>query len=268
MMRGRTFLLLLFVLVACTRMETDPSVCSQTTLILGFAESFPTRAGNPDEMLVEDYNLFIFNSFGDLEEKAFVRGAPVYRTRLLRDASYTILVAANMGYELPIRSLEEARAFRFYLAYPDEYSHGMPMVALLEDVVPAAEQMLPLERLMARIDVSLDRSALEEDAVFKVVGLTVGHCPSSATLFPGSEAEEVFAGGFSKRNGEVDAVNRGGAVSLYTLENCAGGTYVDVAAEFHSAEYHTDPGERIHYRLPLPPLLRNTIYPVVLRINE
>lgn len=261
---------LLFILVACARVEPDTNVSLLTTLILQAGESLPvTRAGNPDETQVTDYNLFVFNSFGDLEEKAFVRGELEYSLRLLKDEHYTVLAVANMGYALPITSLEEARTFRAHLAYPDEYSRGIPMVALLEDVLPRERMHLPLERLMARIDLSVDRSALPPDVLVKVVEVRVGNCPSSARLFPGSVAVDTFYAGFTKRYGEVEEVNRpGGLVSLYVLENCAPGTYLDIEAEYHSPDYHTDPGERVSYRVELERLRRNTVYPVVVRLYE
>lgn len=270
-MMNRYSFFLLLVLVACTRREPDTNVFTFSTLILQAGECLPeTRAANPDEAWVSDYNLFVFNPFGDLEEKAFVRGSGEYPVRLLKDVAYTVVAVANMGYALPISSLEEARAFRAHLAYPDEYSHGMPMVAILENVLPSARMILPLERLMARIDVRMDRSALPADVFVKVVEVSIGHCPSSATLFPGSEALDTFYEGFTKRYGEVEDLNRpgGGAVSLYVLENCAPGTFVDIEAEYHSDTYHTEPGERVKYRVEMERLERNTIYPVVVRLYE
>lgn len=263
---------LLFVLAGCTRGVPDSS-CSviKTSLILEAGESLPpTRASNPDETLVTDWNVFVFNAYGGLEEKAFVtRGEREYTLTLFRDVPYTILAAANMGYPLPIGSLEEARAFRYHLSYPDEYSRGLPMVAWLEDVLPTERMELALRRLMARIDFSVDRKELPADVLVKVVELSVRGCPSSARLYPGSEAEDTFREGFLKRYGEVEEANRtGGVVSLYVLENCAPGTSVVVKTESHSPEGHTDLGKTVSYEIPLDELVRNTVYPVVLRVKE
>ena len=270
MMNRKTLSFLVFVLVACTRVEPDTNVSLQTALILGTGTCLPlTRAANPDETLVSDYNIFIFNDFGGLEEKAFVRGGTVYHTRLLKEVPYTVLAVANMGYALPIASWEDASSFRCHLAYPDEYSRGMPMAALLRRVRPSARIDVPLERLMARIDLSVDRSGLSPETFVKVVEARIGHCPSSASLFPGSEALDTFYEGFTKRYGEVEDLNRpGGTVSLYVLENCAPGTFVDLEAEYHSGSVHTDPGERVTYRIELERLERNTVYPVVVRLYE
>lgn len=262
---------ILSVLAGCMREVPDTNVPIETTLILGLGESLPpTRATDPDDLLITDWNVFVFNSFGNLEESVFLtRGEKQYTLSLLKDVPYTVMVAANMGYPLPIGSMDQARAFRYHMSYPDEYSHGLPMVAWLEDVTPKERIEVPLERLMARIDLSIDRRGLPADVLFKVVEVSVRGCPSSATLYPGSEAVDTFREGFTKRYFEVEDVNRtGGTVSLYVLENCSSGTSLRVEAEYHSDDYHTDPGERIPFDIPLGELVRNTVYPVVLKVNQ
>ena len=265
----RALMFVLFVLIACTRQESELPVYAITSFIPKTDGSFPTRASNPDELRISDYNLFIFNAFGDLEENVFLKGAAAYNTRLLRNVPYTIIAVANMGYRLPIQSLEEARSFRYHMAYPDEYSRGMPMAAVLENVIPGERMEVPLERLMARIDLSMDRSALNPDILVKVTDVSIGNCPSSVTLFPGSQALNYFTKGFTHSNAQADALNQaGGILSLYMLENCTGNSYIDIKAEYHSDTYHTQPGERITYSIPLEEIRRNTIYPITISIKK
>ena len=107
----------LLVPVGCTRTETPTiSVCFSL-----FTSGSPrTRANDPDEDRIADYNLFIFNAYGLLEEKVYVssrqmqteNGVVVHHTRLMQNVPYTILAAANLGYELPCRTLAEAKAYR------------------------------------------------------------------------------------------------------------------------------------------------------------
>ena len=86
----KILLLLLVVLGACTR-EQEPLV--SLALILNPQGSFATRAGDPDDTRISDYNLYIFNAFGVLEERVFVpyrslklvNGKVQYSTPLLRD---------------------------------------------------------------------------------------------------------------------------------------------------------------------------------------
>jgi len=267
---------LLVVLVACTRKEAH---LSETILILSLADDIPTRAAIPDETRISDCNILVFNSFGDLEEKVFVPYRAMkpdlqYKIPLLRNASYTLLCALNLGYELPFMNLEEARSYRFHLAYPDAYSQGLPMVALQEDYVPGDTLRMRARRLMARVDLQLDHSALPRDVFVKVTDVEVKNCPSSATLFPGSCAKETFYQGFTHRNTEVQPLNRPGAdglsetLALYILETVTEGSWLEIRAEYHSPDFHTDPGERVSYRLDLPPLERNAVYPVVASLQQ
>jgi hypothetical protein len=197
-----------------------------------------------------------------------------YEVRLLRDVPYTLLVALNLGYALPQMTLDEARTYRYHMAYPDEYSRGLPMVALREAVTPGDSIHLRAQRLMARVDLQLDRRQLSDDIFLKVTDVEVGGSASSVQLFPGSVAEDVFRQGFTHRNEEVQSLNRFDAaglsetVSLYVLENLAEGSYVEIKAEYHSDDQHTEAGERVTYRFDLPPLRRNGVYPVVAAFKQ
>ena len=287
---------LLFVLGACTREYEQPVV--SLALILNPQGFCATRAGDPDDTRISDYNLYIFNAFGVLEERVYVPyrslklvdGKVRYNTTLLRDVPYTILAAANLGYELPFRTLEEAREYRYHLAYPDEFTQGIPMVAFAEEVTLGDDGLLevPLERLMARIELSIDRSRLQADVQFKVTDVRVGACPSSVQLVGPSKVsgpQETFNLGYGKSGSQVSALNEGSgaglsrSVNVYLLENCQGdllhnvltdsgkvfadGTYqeicsyIELKAEYHSTARHTRAGDRLIYRFYLGESLNN-----------
>lgn len=300
----QTILLFLLVLAACTR-EQGPA--SPIAIILDPQGSFATRAGDPDDTRITDYNLYIFNAFGVLEERVFVParslrlvdGKVQYRTTLLRDVPYTLVAAANLGYELPFHTLEEAREYRYHMAYPDEYSQGLPMVAFREGMTPGDDGVLevPLERLMARIELKIDRSRLLSNIEFKVTDVKIGACPSSVQLAGPSRIsgkQESFSRGYAKTGMEVSALNEGSgdgmsrSIYVYLLENCQGdllenvqtdsgkvftdGTYQDICsyieikAEYHSPSHHTGVGDRLVYRFYLGEnrnnfdVVRNTWY--------
>ena len=67
MARGVRWLIILLV-AACTRVE-EPSREVSITLL---APEPHTRSGDPEESLVTDCNLFIYNQFGLLEKKVYV----------------------------------------------------------------------------------------------------------------------------------------------------------------------------------------------------
>ena len=301
-------LLLLLTLSACTQ-EERPA----TRLDIRLQPPVPsTRALLPDETLISDYNLYIFNAQGFLEESVYVParslqtdgGVVHYRTELLREGPYTLLAAANLGYRLPFRNLDEALQYRYYMAYPDEYSRGIPMSAWQEGVSAGEEGIitLRLQRLMARIDLCIDRSALDPEIRFKVREVCVGGCPSSVLLFATSRAEnsdQIFTNGFMHSGNEVNELNRelapgrSGSISLYLLENCQGTllhdvqsdrdkvlndryysqvcAYLEIRAEYASPQWQTRPDERLIYRFYLGEDLdnfdveRNCLYRITLR---
>ena len=281
--------LLLIVPVACTQ---EPSPYVPLRVILTASALNPTRAGDPDDVKLTDYNLYIFNAFGELEERVYVparslrlvSGRVEYRTTLLKDVPYTILAAANLGYELPFRSLEEAREFRYHLAYPDEFTQGIPMVAFVREITVGEDGVLevPLERLMARVELSIDRSKLHSDIRFKVTEVRVGACPSSARIIGPSRVsgkQETFNIGYGKTGNQVSALNQSAdgnlsrSVSVYLLENCQGDlldnvltdsgkvfadgryeeicSYIELKAEYHSPQRNTRVGESLIYRFYL-----------------
>ena len=254
----------LLLLAACTRMPAPESLCP-TTIV--FSDGMPaTRASDPDPDRISDLNLLIFNHGGYLEEKIYLAGRnlphldgkPCHRTRLLKGVPYTFLAAANLGYELPIRTLEEARAYRYHMAYPDEFSSGIPMAALAElQAVEEHPLEIPLERLMAKVELSVDRTSLDEDVQMIARQVKVGNCPSSVQLFGTSAAQAFFANGYLKDWSQVTPLNQNGSVAVYLLENIQGErpvpsrsecSYMEIKWEYYSDAYHTRPGEYLVYR--------------------
>lgn len=300
----------LLILASCTREPSFPFRAVSISLVISAQQA--TRAIEPDQERITDYNLLIFNSWGILEEKVFVSGREIvteggtvtHNTRLLQDVPYTILAAANLGYALPCHTLQQALDYRYYLAYPDEFTPGMPMAALVEGMIPGAGGIveIPLKRLMARIDLSIDRRALDPEVEFTVNEVTVGGCPSSVQLFGQSKvqsADQVFLKGYDLDGTQVSPLNSdvsfglSKTVSVFLLENLQGDllehvttdsgkvftdsrygqvcSYIEIKASYHSPSWHSRPGEYLIYRFYLGENLnnfdvrRNVIYKVTVR---
>ena len=241
----------------------EPLLCPTTILLKTGVPA--TRASDPDEQRITDFNLLIFNHAGELEEKVYVSGRQMqyldgnacHRTRLLKGVPYTFLAAANLGYELPCRTLDEALDYRYHMAYPDEFKPGIPMAAVLANRESEESMEIPLERLMAKVVLSVDRRALDEDVQLVVRQVKVGGCPSSVQLFGESEGEPFFSSGYTKDWSQVSALNRSGEVSVYLLENIQGErpepsrtscSFVEMKMEYRSSSFQTRPGEYLIYR--------------------
>jgi len=263
----KQLVVIIFVLLlSCTRDVLREEVTLQLV-----SPEFSTRAQNPDESLITDFNIYIFNQFGVLEKKLYISsrelsgGDPACTVRLIKDTPYIILAAANMGYELKFGSLEEALAYRFHMAYPDEFSQGMPMSAYLPEAVAGEDALIeiPLVRLMARVNLCIDRRGLAEDVSMRISSVQVCGSACSALLFAPSRIEywsELFTEGYTKSGNEIYWLNHdtvegvSGEVPFYLLENRPGGvvqSYLEVRADYHSSVCHTKPGEPLIYRFYL-----------------
>ena len=283
--------LLLSLVIGCCKSWEQDGGYAETVLVLDPQSGIPTRSALPDDLLVSDINLLVYNAEGLLEERRFISGRQLsvtdgtvrIGTSLLTAAAYDIFVAANLGYALPALSREAAESYRYYMAYPDEYSRGLPMSGRLDGFVSegADEVRIPLVRTMARIDLTLDRTRLDSDVTFQVTSVVIGNGPSSVMLFGDSKAEsatQVFGNGFSLDGRQVQALNIdqspgvSGTVSLYLPENLQGDlldtddesrkyftegpygqvcSYLEIRGSYHSDTWHTKAGEPLVYRFYL-----------------
>lgn len=289
-MKRTGILFVLSLVIGCNSWDR-PGERAMGELVMDLVWGEPVRSASPDPLLVSDINLLIYNEEGLLEERRYFparsftasSGNARVKTTLLTEAAYDIFIAANLGYALPALGRQEVETYRFHMAYPDEYSHGMPMCARLDGFISHGESSVtvPLVRTMARIDLRLDRSKLRSDVSFQVTSVTVGNGPSSVCLFGDSRAEsasQVFQGGFTLSGQQVQPLNidetvgRSGAVSLYLLENLQGDlldtederektfaegrypqvcSYLEIKGSYHSDVWHTRPGETVSYRFYL-----------------
>lgn len=284
-------ILSLAALSACSTLPQPPQ--GEVTLTV---EAPATRSADPDEYRIGDCQIWIFHPSGMPEERHYVsprerdgaEGPVRLPVRLVKGVPYRIYACANLGYELPLKSEEELRSFRYHLAYPDEYARGVPMAAFLETAVlteDTAVLSIPLERLMARIDLNIDRSGLDPDVRITFREVRLGGCPTSVLPFERSRAESlegIFSNGFFKGDRDCDILNRdirdgaSGTLSLYLLENDqqegrdALSSYLELKAEYLSNDLETLAGSFLVYRFYLGSrhtLLRNTVYPVTVRLE-
>ena len=273
---------------SCSEMETlhryDVEM-SRIGISLGLPVS-ETRAIDPDEMRISDINIFIFNEYGILEGKTYITGIKsvagnVWEIDLVKNGTYSVYACANFGYSLNIDKIDDIKKIRYYLAYPDDYSIGMPMSGTLENtVVTGSGLVIPLERLMAKIKIKVDRSKLDPDVEFKIRSIQVEGCPRSVYPFRRnhiSDPFDFFPSGFLRKDYETDILNTtygdsvSGEVCLYMLENMQGDllpgnkdetqkvlpenggqrelcSYIEIKSEYLSDTHYSEAGKYLVYR--------------------
>ena len=288
-------LLLLNMLTACCIESFQTDACRRTGSVIRLSTGniMESKSENPDENLVTDMNIFIFDDRGRLERKLYMEAGGMENSGngysvnvdLLDGAVYSIYALANAGYSLDCNTEQEVVGCRYYFAYPDEYRTGIPMSGKKENfTVREGEPIdVPLERTMAKISVSIDRSRLDKDVSFYVNSISIGGCPKSVSPFMESAAMsdfDIFIKGFEKSGSQIAELNsdygwgKSGEVSLYMFENMQGDllenaetdsdkvlddsdpeskvcSYIEICGDYSSDTQYTLPGNELVYRFYL-----------------
>ena len=239
--RGRIWCAVLTATIGCNAPAYIVPDEKTDVIISVCMDDMNTRASEPDEHLITDLTVMIFGTDGHLEDSRYFSKAglegnvlPTYETTLIRKKEYSIYACANIGRKVNVRSLEDLMELKCNLAYPDDYREGIPMAGRIEKAVideETSEIRIPLERMMAKISLCIDRRRLSEDVRIHVSSVRIGNCPKEATLFTGSsvkENSECFTTGFTRSESECSILNTNiydgisGSLSLYMLENMQG----------------------------------------------
>ena len=149
---------------------------------------------------------------------------------------------------------------------------------------------MELERAMARADLQLDRSGLDDDVKLVIERVQAGCCPASVSLFQENRVQgrdDLFTNGFFLDDSQSQPLNRegeggkSGIVPVYLLENLRGEgppeerlrPYIELWASYHSDSRHTPPGEHLTYRFYLGDdadngaICRNTVYRYTVKLE-
>lgn len=231
----------ILAVIASAASCTITGISAETEILL-CPESIYTRSSDPQEDMVNDMNIFVFDDRGTLISRIYLEAGEMghtekgysVRMELPVNSSYSIYALANAGYSIAGgTSVTDLKESRYYFTYPDEYRGGIPMSGIMENILVSSDETIriPLKRTMAKISVSIDRSRLDEDVEFTVKSLEIGGCPKYVTPFASSSISseyDAFISGFSKRDDDVAILNtdsgwgKSGEVSLYMFENMQG----------------------------------------------
>ena len=226
-------ILTLYALISCSS-PVHETIRKKDVRIRFTSTDIEVKAYDPDEDLISDLSVFIFDESGELEgDFRSEGGEDSFDTSLLIGKEYTICACANFGYRIYADNLERLEEVRYHMAYPDDYRNGMPMSAREEIVLGEDDDeiSLSLRRLMAKISIQIDRGHLSEDVSMYVRSVRIGNCPRSAAVFTENKTrdeDDCFPVGFIRKDEEVYGLNSsldGGLsreISLYMLENMQG----------------------------------------------
>ena len=215
-----------------------------------------TKATIKDEDGIWDLNTWIFDDYGSLVAHQFITYRNVHKEdiqlpcTLLRNMNYSVYVIANSGFDITLHSQSRLKEWRLYINRPEASSRGIPMSGMcsfrLEEGMDLAT--VNMDRLMAKISVSLDLSELNSNVKMDARSLVAGNCPRSVAVFSPSapiDSDDLFAQGYS-----CEWIEGG---KLYMLENAGGNSegddmrpYVEMHFDYSSDKYISSGGPLIY----------------------
>jgi len=216
---------------------------------------YTSRSNAPDELMISDLCLLLFDEEGHLHEKVYIEdGMRDCGLRLNDDVSYSLFACANTG-EIHADHISEMEEIVHYLESPYDYDAGIPMSAVIHDLSISRDTTirLALTRLAAKIALRIDRSMLDEDIGLRIREVCLRNCPAKAGLFkerPAAEVEECFETGFTVE--DVSPLNSygddgtSGEVCLFVLEDIRRVSgkeclppYLEIKADYRSDSLYT-----------------------------
>lgn len=205
---------------------------NETVLIRFSADvSAETRSSiSPEETSIRDLNIYAFRN-GVLEDQLFASSTEMLIMNLPSGSEYDIYAVANLGrYEVSCHEEDFIRDFEYSIQRISDIDGYIPMACSVNNVHVGSSNrtvLLKMERMAARLTLSVDKDALLEGLQVQSVRL----CQCAARVFPfkwngngGSRVQtvsETIDGDYATAS-DIQLLNNGGEMVLYTLENCQG----------------------------------------------
>ena len=229
----RVLIATLLVMTGCGQISVPQEEEVMCRITVG-EDSFASKSADPDEEMISDVSIMIFDENGDAEECIWLKDGQIHvEVPLVLGKRYSFRACANFGYRTYADHMDELEEMVYYMAYPDEYSKGIPMYAAADDIKVGKDATVHLKliRLMSKISLRMDRRRLSKDVQIHVTGVRIGNCPKSVKVFGPSRVNnnsQCFSMGFSRDDAQsailntISSDNLSGILTLYMLENMQG----------------------------------------------
>ena len=192
---------------------------------VGTADTTQTRSSvGVSENAVKNLTICIYHD-GKLVTNQTFESPSTFSVSLVRGYRYNMYAVANYGKNPNLQTEEEMLGFKFVTGDITKISSGFPMSWELTGYLAGKDSdkvTVSLERLVSKINLSIDRSELEEFTVN-----SVKLCQGARMVYPfkdESKAEEAgdVGDGDHASSADLTAINSGKSICFYALENCQG----------------------------------------------
>lgn len=236
--------------------DTDAGGALTAVEIAVALPDYVSKAVTIDDDAVKDLNIFIVGENGLLEQhlfRDFRYSDTRVKTELIVGREYGFYVIANSGYSMSEVTGDALTDLRYHLRYADSFAGGLPMYGQrCAKIGPTASDNtidITLRRMVSKVSLTLDRSALNKNIDFHIMKASVGNCPRNAAVFGPSSVrstDDLFVTGF-----HCDGADK---FSLYLLENLQGKldrelcSYIELDVDYRSDRCWSAPGKGLKYR--------------------
>ena len=213
--------------------DNKKAIVSFTMVTDTYIEADTKSSFTWDDKEINDIEILVFDEEAGIYDIIYSKTWPVNLSFIAEVGStYSFYAIANLGEKISVQTLDELMAIKRSISFSEINKCGIPMAAV-EGVSCTIKEsdnevVIPLTRLLARIDFSIDKSALThaDEEGFRVNSVSLYNAINTFSPFSKEQRQErkgQIDYNFDKCSPEDIAVlNSGGGISLYAFENLQG----------------------------------------------
>lgn len=227
------------VLLMCSCIYEDLSDCPNFIQGIGkpvdvefcvsCTDSIETKSSiSASETAVTNLNLFVYYD-GKLETSSYIESPTSFSMSLVKGRTYNMYALANMGRMSAPFKEEEIKSYQYSISKVTDIKLAFPMCwSLAEKTISGSGPRINinLERMVSRINFSIDSSELED---FTVTAVRLRQAALKMYPFFDNGSEGSMASNLSEvgdgdwaSSSDLTKLNAGQKIWFYALENCQG----------------------------------------------
>ena len=219
-----------FLACACSLEELqlpDPENKKEINLTFNIKTADKTKSSITDnEENIKTIDLFLYTG-GKLTNHIKSDGSGAFKARIMSDKTYNIYALANKKGIPEIEDESELKNLQLRFSGLQEYSESLPMYWQYEGYNAngtSGDQSISIvfRQLVNKLEFSMDKKGYSE---MKITSVRL--CQSASAIYPFREesraetAQDIINGDYASIL-DLDALNSGQSITLYTLENMQG----------------------------------------------
>ncbi len=167
----------------CSARDEVPQTGTDKVRLCFSLEGMTTVTKLPDEYLVEDVNIYVVNSVGDVVTHRYAASVEDILLDIYTNHIFTVYAIANAGRSFPVSRVEEILALEQMEASLNGRVVPMSGVYGPKALVGGSTIVIPLTRVVAKVVLKCNFSQLNEDVSMIVKSVALKNVPVKCRLF-------------------------------------------------------------------------------------